>query len=69
MHDLLFTGTYNRANSVNIKYAIILNIKHVIFNLHDTEVVICIILFLLKRVDGLNHYLNIRWNRVILSDE
>jgi hypothetical protein len=34
------------------------------FNLHDTEVVICIILHnvvLLKRVDGLNHYLSIRY--------
>jgi hypothetical protein len=35
-----------------------------ILNLHDTEVVICIILHnvvLLKRVDGLNHYLSIRY--------
>ena len=31
---------------------------HHIFSLQDTEV-ICIILVLLARVDGLNHYLNI----------
>jgi len=33
---------------------------HIIFNLRDTEVVICIILVLLKRADGLDHYINIR---------
>jgi hypothetical protein len=31
-----------------------------IFNLRDTEVVICIILVLVKTAHGLNHYLNIR---------
>ena len=41
--------TYNRANSVIIKNVIMLNIIHNIFNLLDTEVVICIILVLLKR--------------------
>ena len=49
------TLTYNRANSVIIKNAIIQNI----FKLRDTEFVICIIL-VLKRADVLNHYLNIR---------
>ena len=39
---------------------LILNIIHNIFNLRDTEVVICILLVLLSRVDNLNHYLNIR---------
>jgi hypothetical protein len=52
--------TFNRIDSVIIKNAVILNIKHNIFNLRDTEVVICIILVLLKIVDGLNNYLNIR---------
>jgi hypothetical protein len=33
---------------------------HNIFNLCDTEVVLCKILVLLKRDDDLNHYLNIR---------
>ena len=37
---------YNRANSVIIKNAIILYIIHNIFNVRDTEVVICIILVL-----------------------
>jgi len=36
-----------------------LNIIHNIFIIRDTEVVICIILVLLKRVDGLNQYINI----------
>jgi len=54
------TTTYNRANNVIIKNAIILNIIHNIFYVRDTEVVICIVLVLLKRVDGLNYYLNIR---------
>ena len=49
----------NRLNSVIIETATILNIIHNIFNLRDTEVVICIILVLLKRADDLNHYLNI----------
>ena len=41
------------------KNATILNIIHNRFILHDTEVVICVLLHnvvLLKRVDGLNHY-------------
>jgi len=38
-----------------------MNINHNIFNLRDTEVVICIISVLLNsRTNGLNHYLNIR---------
>jgi hypothetical protein len=48
--------------NVIIKNAIVLNIIHNVFNLCDTEVVICIILVLLKRAAyGLNHYLNIRY--------
>ena len=54
------TLSQNRENSVVIKTTIILNIIHNIFNLHDTNVVICIILFLLNRADGPNHYLNVR---------
>ena len=46
------TLTYNRATSVIIKNAIILNIIHNIFNIRETEVVICIILDLLKTPDG-----------------
>jgi hypothetical protein len=45
---------------VVIKNALILKILHNIFNLRDTEVVICIILVLLRSTDGLNHHLNIR---------
>ena len=49
--------TYNRANIVIVKNAIILNnIQNI---LRDTEVVICIILVILKRVSGLNHYFDI----------
>ena len=48
-------GTYNI-----IKNAIILNIRHNILNRRDTEIVIYKILVILKRVDGINHYLNIR---------
>jgi len=54
------TLAYNWANTVIIKNAIILIPIHNIFNLCDTEGVICIILILLKKADGLNHYLNIR---------
>ena len=43
-------------NSVIIKNVIILNNLHDIFHLYDTDVVICIILVLLKRADGPNHY-------------
>jgi lipoprotein signal peptidase len=42
------TLTYNRANSVIIKNVIMLNIIHNIFNLLDTEVVVCIILVILN---------------------
>ena len=38
----------------------LLNIILYIFNIPDTEGVICIILIILKRDDGLNHYLNIK---------
>ena len=38
---------------------IILNIIHNIFTYRDTEVVICMILVLLKKDDGLAHYQDI----------
>ena len=37
-----------------------LNIIYNILNVRDTEVVICIILVLLMRTDGLNHHINIK---------
>ena len=43
------TLTYNQANSVITKNTIILNIIHNIFNLRDTEVVVCILIILLKK--------------------
>ena len=43
------TLAYNQENSFITKNAIILIIIHTIFNLHDTEVVICIVLVLLRR--------------------
>jgi hypothetical protein len=52
--DLQF-GTY-----IINKSAIILNITHNILNRRDTEMVIYKILGILKRVNGINHYLNIR---------
>jgi hypothetical protein len=52
--------TYNWANSVILKNAVILNFIHNIFNFRDIEFVICIILISLKKVDGINHHLNIR---------
>ena len=52
------TLSYNRKNKVIIKKTIILNILHNIFNHRDIEVVVCIIFVLLKRANGLNHYLN-----------
>jgi hypothetical protein len=52
------TLTCNLANNVIIKNAIILNIIDNISNFRDAEVVICVILVLLKRDGGLNHYLN-----------
>jgi len=48
------TLTYN----VIIKNAMILNIIYNIFNLRYTEVVICIILVILKRVVGLHNDFN-----------
>jgi len=47
------TPTYNLANIVPTKNAIILDIMHTIFNIRDTEIVICIILIILKRANGL----------------
>jgi hypothetical protein len=47
----------NRANSVIIKKAIILNLRHNIFNIHDTEKLSC---HMLKRAEGLDHHPNIR---------
>jgi hypothetical protein len=52
------TLTYNRANSLTLKSVIILNIIHNIFNLRDTEVVLCILLVLLKRASDHHHFLN-----------
>ena len=43
-----------------IKYAVILNIIHNIFNLCDTNIVICIILVVFMRADGLDHFMNSR---------
>jgi hypothetical protein len=51
--------TYNQPNNFIIKNAIILNIIHNICILRDTEVVICLILVLLKRVGDLNYHLNV----------
>ena len=56
----MLTFTYNQENSVIIKNIIFLNIKHNIFNLRETAVVICIILVQFKKVDDHKHYLNIR---------
>jgi len=50
----------NWAKNVVIKNAIMLNIMHNIFDLRDTESFICIILVLLKKTDGISHYLSIR---------
>jgi hypothetical protein len=47
---VVICDTYNRANIVIIKNAIILNIIHNIFNLCDTEVVCPFVLFLLAIV-------------------
>ena len=49
------TLTYNQENSVITKNTIILNIIHNIFNLRDTEVVVCILIILLKKADDLNN--------------
>jgi len=59
-HVSMPTLTYNRASRVIKENATILNIIHNIFNLRDTEVVICMLLVLYKRGDGINH-LNIRY--------
>jgi hypothetical protein len=61
------TLAYNRTNSVVAnKPAIILIIRHNIFNLCDTEVVICIILVPLKRADGritTQHITNVEYDK------
>jgi hypothetical protein len=49
---------YNRENNIIIKNDIILNINNTIFNLRDTDVVICINNSYI-RIEGLNHYLDI----------
>ena len=51
--------TYSQLNSVILKNVIIFNITHNICHLRDTDVFICVILAILKRVDDLHHYLNI----------
>jgi len=53
------TLTNNRANSVITKNSVILNIIHNKFNIRNTEVVICIMFVLVKRVDDLDHYLTL----------
>ena len=53
----ILTHTYNRANSVLFKNTITLKMMHDIFNLHDTEVIICIILVLERMASTI---LNIR---------
>ena len=50
--------TYNRENNIIIKNDIILNIHNTIFNLRDTDAVICINNSYI-RIEGLNHYLDI----------
>jgi hypothetical protein len=55
---LIFQNVFRKKST--LKTTIILNIIHNIFNLHDTNVVICILLFLLNRADGPNQYLNVR---------
>ena len=47
-------------NSVKIKNAIFLNMIHNTCNLRDTKLVMCIILVLSERADGLKHHLDIR---------
>ena len=49
------TLTYNQANSIITKNAIILNIIHNIFNLRDTEIDVYILIILLKKADDLNN--------------
>jgi hypothetical protein len=58
--DVINTEYQNqRASESQIIYNIErCNLEHNIFNLHYTEVIICIILFILKKADGLNHYPN-----------
>ena len=46
------TLSYKRVSTIIIKNAIILNTIHNIFNLRDTEVVICMILTALMIADG-----------------
>ena len=53
----ILTLTYNRANSILLKNTITLKMMHDIFNLHDTEVIICIILILERMASTI---LNIR---------
>jgi len=50
----------SRAALLNKKNVITLSIIQNIFNLRETEVIICIILVLSKRADGLNYHINIR---------
>ena len=53
----IITLTYNRANSVLFKNTITLKMMHDIFNFHDPEVIICIILVLERMASTI---LNIR---------
>jgi hypothetical protein len=54
------TLMHNKTNRVALKNVLILNIIHDILNFRSTEIVICIILDLIKRVNGLSHHLNIK---------
>jgi len=54
------THRYNWTVIIVIKNALIMNVMHATFNLHDTKVVMCIILVLIKGADGIIHHLNIR---------
>ena len=60
MVNKMTNPTYNRARSSIIKNVLILSNVHNIFNPRDTEVVICVMLIILKRADGINQHLNIR---------
>ena len=56
---IMSTLTYIRVHNVIMKNAMNLKIMHNTLNL-DTKVVIYIVLILSKKLNGLNHYLNIR---------
>ena len=57
------THRYSWVVIIVIKNVLIMNVMHTIFNLHDTKVVMCIILVLIKGADGIIHHLNITRKR------